>query len=79
MTILKVFGEKAEYDSELHGKIMKFNNAAVEAATIGHEDVDVWSWTKYINPNYKLAVEARKAFDDSLAPLYHKFKVCRFL
>lgn len=54
---------------------MAFNEAAVKAATIGKEDIDVWSWTKYFNPNYNLAVEARKRFEEGVLPLYYKYKV----
>lgn len=62
-------------DDEILDKIVEFCNIAIEAATIGKEDVDVWTWTKHFNPNYALSVKAKDIFDANIAPLYHKYKV----
>ena len=56
---------------------MEFNAVAVEAATIGKEDIDVWTWTRPINPNYKLCEKGRQAFDKNIVPLYRRYRVSR--
>ena len=56
-------------------KIIEFNEAAAEAATIGKEDIDVWTWTRFFNPNYALSVKARKILERNIIPLYQRYKV----
>jgi len=56
-------------------QILEFNDIAVELATIGKEDIDVWTFTKHFNSNYTLCVKAREIFDRNILPLYQKYKV----
>ena len=54
---------------------MEFNAIAVEAATIGKEDIDVWTWTKPVNPNYKLCEKGREIFNRNIVPIYQRYRV----
>lgn len=72
---LQIFGEKVDVADPILDKIIEFNEIAVEAATIGKEDIDVWTWTKRFNPNYALSVTAKEVFDRNIKPLYQKYKV----
>lgn len=72
---MQIFGEKVKCDDPILEKVIEFNEMAVEAATIGKEDVDVWTWTKHFNPNYALSVKAKQVFDRNIKPLYEKYKV----
>ncbi|XP_067928294.1 steroid 17-alpha-hydroxylase/17,20 lyase-like [Watersipora subatra] len=69
-----IFGEKVDSDDPILEKIIEFNKVAVEVATIGREDVDVWTWTRHFNPNYALSVKGREVFDKNIMPLYLKYK-----